>query len=198
MSVFRTKVASYYKHQDSAQKGYSWADKTIAEMDPARLPNLGSGYSQRYRAAYAVSSIARRKLESGLPDYQKVFWKSVNDRAAEIRGEESEMPIKNPSMTKSEIADKLSKLTVGKGGEGSSMILGPDFDVRFHESGAEYALSLRWRGKVSSRLIPASGVYSKTRDSMWRRDRVWRLTPEMVQFFSENIFNLMQDPRYSR
>jgi len=80
---------------DSA--GTAWADKVIGEkLAGARLPNLGGGYSDRHRAAYAVKAIADRKIQQGPSGRlnrrergQRAFWRQVQMRAAEVMAAEN-------------------------------------------------------------------------------------------------------------
>ncbi len=77
-----------------AVTGKQWCEKVYAEKLAAKasLPNLGEGYSDEYRAAYAVQSIARRKLYAdkamraplSLPAWSKKFWREVMDCSNEL------------------------------------------------------------------------------------------------------------------
>jgi hypothetical protein len=87
---FQGRVRTFYRHEASARKGEQWAadmvDKLLEEAasGATKLPELGSGYSKIYRAAYRVRSIAEGKLRMALPAHEKVFWMSVADEASAI------------------------------------------------------------------------------------------------------------------
>ena len=82
--------------------GRQWAQKTIAAKleAPGQLPNIGQGYSERYRAAHAVHAIADRKLytkssrsgrrqENPMSRRDREFWRDVLTHAAQVKAEEN-------------------------------------------------------------------------------------------------------------
>lgn len=82
--------------------GRAWAERVYREKlaDPARLPNLGRGYSNELRAARAVQSIADRKLfvraarssvkrDAPLSMNDRRFWRAVLERSGELAVEAS-------------------------------------------------------------------------------------------------------------
>lgn len=102
--------------------------------------------------------------------------------------------------TREEVAKVLAGLTVGKGGVMSSKRLTPDVRVMFSENpdrdtwgthGYELALEVQG-GRTQRVLLKWKQVFSKTKTSMWARDRVWRLTPESVETFSEQIVKVLE------
>jgi len=125
--TFATRVRTYYRHEDSARKGYAWAGKVIGEKErePSRLPSLGRGYSARYRAAYAVESLARNKLQYSLPAHEAVFWSAVMDRAVEEKADESmrENPTVDPYSIESLLNGEpgISAITFGIEFDGGSL-----------------------------------------------------------------------------
>lgn len=75
-------------HRKEYDNGKRWALKVFNEkLKSGKLPNLGEGYPDEYRAAYAVSQIARKKLEPGSPLWpkQKKFWEGVLEESTSLR-----------------------------------------------------------------------------------------------------------------
>jgi hypothetical protein len=103
-------------------------------------------------------------------------------------------------MTEAKIRDELLKLTVGKGGKQSYRDLAPGWEVSMWESEREtatthpYVIRLRFTVEGTKReqkvyLLPTQ-VHTRTR-SMWKRDSVWRLTPEAAATFATQIAAVM-------
>ncbi|MFA6118175.1 MAG: hypothetical protein WC729_29580 [Sphingomonas sp.] len=86
--------------------GKEWCEKVYKEKlaAPASLPKLGDGYSNEYRAAYAVISIAGRKLYAdfprsmnapiSMPAWSKKFWREVMDCANQLQTKAPPKPTK--------------------------------------------------------------------------------------------------------
>jgi len=76
------------KHQKDYDNGRRWALKVYNEkLKSGDLPRLGTGYPDKYRAAYAVSRIAEIKLSPNSPPLwpkQKAFWLGVRDESSEL------------------------------------------------------------------------------------------------------------------
>lgn len=89
------RARTFYHHPDSARKGEAWARDKVdvfvneAQVGKLDLPNVGRGYTDIYRAAHKVYSIAQAKLRYALPPWEKVFWQSVSDEANAIKGEQN-------------------------------------------------------------------------------------------------------------
>lgn len=101
------------------------------------------------------------------------------------------------------IAAVLSKLVVGKGGTGTSKQLAKGVMVSFDEtldrdvrSTYPYTLTLRVGTKNQKVALTRDQVFTKSK-GMWARDQVWRLKPEKVKEFTEQIARILADPRYT-
>ena len=103
-------------------------------------------------------------------------------------------------MTEAEICDELLRLTVGKGGKQSYRALAPGWEISMWESEREtsathpYVMRLSFVVEGAKReqkvyLLPTQ-VHTRTR-SMWKRDSVWRLTPEAAATFATQIAAVM-------
>ena len=104
-------------------------------------------------------------------------------------------------MTEDAIRDELLKLTVGKGGKQSYRKLAPGWEVSLWETGDRetatthpYVVRLSFTVEGAKReqkvyLLPTQ-VHTRTR-ATWRRDSVWRLTPETAATFATQIAAVM-------
>lgn len=105
-------------------------------------------------------------------------------------------------MTENEIRDVLLKLAVGKGGKQSYRALAPGWEVSFWENGEReeakthpYAVRLTFavEGAKREQRVPLrpDQVHTRTK-ATWKRDSVWRLTPEAAAAFATQIAAVMQ------
>lgn len=79
-------------HKKDYDNGRRWALKVYNQkLKSGDLPRLGEGYPDEYRAAYAVSQIARKKLgpDSPLWPKQKAFWQGVLEESTSLRSRHS-------------------------------------------------------------------------------------------------------------
>lgn len=85
---FQGRIRTFYRHESSARKGEKWAADKIDEIlsQGRKLPDIGPGYSNLYRAAHLVRSIAENKLQWNIPAHERVFWTSASDEANAVLG----------------------------------------------------------------------------------------------------------------
>lgn len=106
--------------------------------------------------------------------------------------------------TVDDVAAILSKLMIGKGGKGSMQKITKDgdFSVSFDENGGNkeypYTLTLSYlykgRFRRSEQYLSRQDVFTKS-GSAWARENVYRLKPETVQKYAEQIAKMLNDPR---
>ena len=105
----------------------------------------------------------------------------------------------NP-VVEAELRGLLEQLRVNKGGRGTSASLrsDPQWTVRFYETTDRrnrekypYGLSVDYKGKSRSIGLTPDKVFSRSRGT-WKRDKVWRLTPEASTLFARQIVGLME------
>ena len=100
------------------------------------------------------------------------------------------------------VRDELLKLTIGTGGKSSHRKLTPKWEIGLYESSDDsYFAGLKLTGPPKSGrrygqtvTLRRDQLYTRSKGG-WRRSCVWRLTPETVATFAEQIAKILQDPR---
>lgn len=89
----------------------------------------------------------------------------------------------------------LENLKIGSGGKGSTVIVHPGLMVSLAEgtrdSGFPFAISVLFNARRTTIGLTDHDVATKGK-SKWRRDNLWRLTPECVNRFEHQLAILVE------